>query len=315
MDRRVVVSYSRSDRTYVDQLAAYLGAQAIPVWYDRSIEAGAQFTAVIQQQIDACLAVVVVCTPSAMASEWVNREITYAVNQHKPILPLVLAPSPAHILLADRQQENVIGGRMPDGAFVSRLRALGGVLPAMAPAPAPAPMPLLASGPGSAPRPSVPSWALLEPGEQVLLDLRQIPAQARRIARLFVLIGVASILIALAGVAVGAQNNDPAFYGGSIYAGIVGLLCFLYLPFAPRLAPRYLLTNRRVLCHQWSRTTRLPLAGLKVTRVTQSDVERHHGAGTIYLRQGLLARPWLVGVPEVHQVERILRAQIEANRR
>jgi WD40 repeat protein len=123
------ISYSRADRSYVDRLAGHLTAQGIPVWYDYEIETGDHFAAVIQEKLDTCAAVVVVLTPDSMASPWVNREISYAIAEGRPVLPLVLKRSRAHILLADLHQEDVTGGGLPPDRFLSRLRDLLGVVP------------------------------------------------------------------------------------------------------------------------------------------------------------------------------------------
>jgi DNA-binding CsgD family transcriptional regulator len=130
----VFVSYSRSDRAYVERLAAHLIAGDVPVWFDADMAAGERFGTVIQTQIEECAAVVAVRTPAAVASEWVERELSYADARRKPLLPLLLQPCEQHVLLADLHYEDVTGDRMPSDAFTARLRALvaaetfGGVL-------------------------------------------------------------------------------------------------------------------------------------------------------------------------------------------
>lgn len=99
----VFISYSRADRAYVDTLAAHLDDEAIPLWYDREMRAGDRFATEIQDQIDTCVGFVVVLTPAALGSEWVNRELSYAVHVGKRVLPLLLeplGPGRDHILLA-----------------------------------------------------------------------------------------------------------------------------------------------------------------------------------------------------------------------
>jgi peptide/nickel transport system substrate-binding protein len=137
----------------VEQLGAYLSAAGIPVWYDYRLTAGELFAAEIQANIDACSAFVVVLTPESMASEWVDREISYAAARHTRILPLLLKPCPAHILLANMHQEQVVGDRMPSNDFIERLRSLIAAAPASPSAPTmpvplgapvpPAPVPLM----------------------------------------------------------------------------------------------------------------------------------------------------------------------------
>jgi hypothetical protein len=54
------ISYSNTDRTYVDQLAAYLQAAGVPVWYDKELAGGDGVEDHIQLQIDTCAAFVIV---------------------------------------------------------------------------------------------------------------------------------------------------------------------------------------------------------------------------------------------------------------
>ena len=62
-------------------------------------------------------------TPEAVASDWVNREIGYALEQRKPILPVELRAVPrVGIELVTLHRENVHSGGMPSAAFIDRLR-------------------------------------------------------------------------------------------------------------------------------------------------------------------------------------------------
>jgi WD40 repeat protein len=122
------VSYSRNDRDYVDRLAAYLATQGVPVWYDHEIELGDQFTRRIQNQIDQSIAVIVVMSHAAVASQWVEREIFYAMGRNRPILALRVEPSD-HLLLANLDHEDVFGGQLPSERFIMQLRRLVGTTP------------------------------------------------------------------------------------------------------------------------------------------------------------------------------------------
>jgi TIR domain len=145
----VFISYSGTDRAYVGRLAAHLAGRNIPVWYDYEIAAGDRLATVIQQQIDTCAAFVVVLTPAAVASEWVHREISYAVHTRKPVLPLRLARCDVPIMLIDRHYEDVTGWRLPDARFLTRLTLLTAPAPALASDPVTADM---VPGPNRHPR-------------------------------------------------------------------------------------------------------------------------------------------------------------------
>lgn len=128
----VFVSYSRSDANYVDQFVEHLRSRGVPVWVDHEIAHGDRWISTIRRQIDGCSAMVVVMSPEAEQSSWVQRESAHAERMGKPVLPLLLRGGPAHFL-ADVQHENVEGGLMPSDDFVERLKAL--VRPALAPLP------------------------------------------------------------------------------------------------------------------------------------------------------------------------------------
>lgn len=122
----VFISYSHVEAAdYVARLGEHLDAAGIPVWYDREIISGDRWRHVIRQQLDACGAVVVVMTPGAEASAWVDRELVRAENQGKPVLPLLLAGT-VFFGLGDLQYEDVRTGAMPGAAFTDRLYDLLG---------------------------------------------------------------------------------------------------------------------------------------------------------------------------------------------
>ena len=76
----VFLRYSRSDRAYVERLAARLAAAEVPTWWDAGIDVGTRFTREIQARIDDCSAFVVVLSPKAVASDWVQDELHYALE-------------------------------------------------------------------------------------------------------------------------------------------------------------------------------------------------------------------------------------------
>jgi hypothetical protein len=121
---QVFISYNRTDRKYVEALAAHLRGLDIRPWYDDAIEPGARFSTVIQREIDASGAFVVVLTPAAASSEWVNREVSYALFMRKPVLPLMLKSCTPPIELIDRHREDVTDGRMVNDRFTGLLRRL-----------------------------------------------------------------------------------------------------------------------------------------------------------------------------------------------
>ena len=122
------LSYSRTDRAYVDRLAAHLEAEGIPVWYDYDLVASDRWDEVIRDQVGTCAAFVVVMTPAAEASAWVKREINHAEKTGRPIYPLLLSGD-AFFRLSDLHFEAIVSDRLPSQAFVAHLAARTGPIP------------------------------------------------------------------------------------------------------------------------------------------------------------------------------------------
>ncbi len=116
MDEHAFISYSRSDGPYVARLAEWLRAAGIPVWADQNIEYGEAWTQQIEKNLDAASAVIVVMTPSARDSLWVNREIARAERKNKPVFPLLLSGEPL-LQFETTQYEDVSSGALPSPRF------------------------------------------------------------------------------------------------------------------------------------------------------------------------------------------------------
>ena len=117
------ISYSRTDRPYVDRLAVHLRAFGIDVWYDRNLEPGANFEETIFRELDTCVAVVLVLSPEAIDSRYVGLELERAADARKTVYPILLRPV-SHVPegLAEIQREDVTDERMPSMRFAETLR-------------------------------------------------------------------------------------------------------------------------------------------------------------------------------------------------
>jgi len=120
----IFISYSHSqDRGYAERLAAYLASCGHRVWFDKEIIQGDRWPQAIRTNIDSCAAFIVVMTPEAERSEWVEKEIDQAHHTSRPILPLLLRGA-RFFTLANVQYEDVTGGRMPSPNFMQHLRMI-----------------------------------------------------------------------------------------------------------------------------------------------------------------------------------------------
>lgn len=121
----VFVSHARADTEYATRLAAQLASVDVPVWIDDDLSTGDRWVSVICSRLDECVALVVVMSPAAAESVWVEREIRYVETLGKPILPVLLAGRP-FFRLVDLQYEDVTKGQPPSPKFVAKIGALVG---------------------------------------------------------------------------------------------------------------------------------------------------------------------------------------------
>jgi predicted ATPase len=89
----VFVSYARKDRDQVQPWVQQLHEAGVSLWIDeRDIDAAHLWTEEIIEAIHSCTVLLLMLSPASAASEHVVREVTFALEQHKRLLPLVLEP-------------------------------------------------------------------------------------------------------------------------------------------------------------------------------------------------------------------------------
>ncbi len=115
------LSYSRTNRPYAQRLKRHLEERHIAAWMDDQVRTGEPWRQVIDERVRRSAAVIVVMTPEAAGSRWVEREINEAEAHGRPVLPLLLDGA-RFSRLSDLQFENVVGGLMPSADFVERIR-------------------------------------------------------------------------------------------------------------------------------------------------------------------------------------------------
>ncbi len=140
MANHIFISYSRTDQSYARKLAEELRQRAFEVWIDDRIDYGSRWWRTIVKAIHNCAAFIVVMSPAAEESDWVEKEIMLAQDEKKPIFPLLLQGK-RFALLINTQYADVTGGRLPPQGFYNRLRKI---------APAPTQPPPVSLSPPSA---------------------------------------------------------------------------------------------------------------------------------------------------------------------
>lgn len=85
----VFISYASEDRDRVRPLAEALIARGFDVWWDRALAAGQDYAAIIERELGAAKAVIVVWTNSSIASTFVRDEAGRARDQGR-LVPVML---------------------------------------------------------------------------------------------------------------------------------------------------------------------------------------------------------------------------------
>jgi serine/threonine protein kinase len=119
--KHLFISYSRRDKDYAKQLTDHLIESGFTVWIDSQIEYGDTWFNEIEEAIESCAAFLLLMTPEASKSEWVQKEILLAKRDKKPIFPLLLEGKEFGIVI-DIQFADVKDQSMPDANFHRRLR-------------------------------------------------------------------------------------------------------------------------------------------------------------------------------------------------
>lgn len=126
----VFLSYSRKDLEFVNYLRTILEQQhGMPIWMDQQyLTPGMNWSNELEKAVNDCSAVVVVMTPASQESTFVQTEILHALDQKKPIFPVLLIGSSPFFLLKSKQFEDMRDGlsATPSPEFIRNLNvALG----------------------------------------------------------------------------------------------------------------------------------------------------------------------------------------------
>jgi hypothetical protein len=84
------ISYAHQDAAYVARLAGHLRGFDLPLWFDGDLKVGARFTQEIRERIRFAFAIIVVMSPEAEVSEWVEREILEGQLRGRDFVPILL---------------------------------------------------------------------------------------------------------------------------------------------------------------------------------------------------------------------------------
>lgn len=119
----IFISYSKQNLAFARYLRALLEGEGFAVWMDEAqLPPSARWWKSIEQNIESCAAFVVIMSPQAYESDWVEREILLAEGRKRPIFPVLLAGEPWS-RLANIQYEDMRAGlrARPSARFLNAL--------------------------------------------------------------------------------------------------------------------------------------------------------------------------------------------------
>ncbi len=83
-------SYSRDDSEFALKLAKDLKAQRAVVWLDQlDISPGQHWDTALEEALDSCPNMLLVLSPSSVASQNVMDEVSFAIEEHKLVIPIL----------------------------------------------------------------------------------------------------------------------------------------------------------------------------------------------------------------------------------
>lgn len=85
----VFISYSRDDRAAARHFAQCLVGEGLSVWWDAALHSGETFDEVIERELKAASAAVVLWSPRSVKSRWVRAEATLA-DRHRKLVPVII---------------------------------------------------------------------------------------------------------------------------------------------------------------------------------------------------------------------------------
>src|SRR5689334_5721366 len=85
----IFISYCREERPVARRFAECFADEGFSVWWDAQLHSGETFDEVIERELRAAKAVVVLWSPRSVASRWVRAEATLADRQNK-LVPVTI---------------------------------------------------------------------------------------------------------------------------------------------------------------------------------------------------------------------------------
>ncbi|WP_153800291.1 toll/interleukin-1 receptor domain-containing protein [Foetidibacter luteolus] len=106
----IFFSYSRADAEFVLKLAKDLRQTGVDIWLDQlDIKAGSRWDASIEAALNAASTVILVLSPTSVASNNVLDEVSFALENNKLVIPVLFANCSIPFRIKRLQQVNFTG--------------------------------------------------------------------------------------------------------------------------------------------------------------------------------------------------------------
>ena len=90
MQNKVFISYSRKETRHLNTIKRVIEGQGFTAWFDtQNIPPGANFEDVINRSIRDSFCVIALLSKAALSSEWVQKEVEFALDEGLPIIPIL----------------------------------------------------------------------------------------------------------------------------------------------------------------------------------------------------------------------------------
>ncbi len=123
--KELFLAYAVQDRDRAYAIRDFLTRQGLILWDDSRLQVGSGWRLSILDRLRDAAAIVVLATPSAKSSEWVNREIQYGLTSGTPIIPVLLEGDPLPALSSLQHARANDDGSLPK-EVIERLREIAG---------------------------------------------------------------------------------------------------------------------------------------------------------------------------------------------
>jgi hypothetical protein len=117
------VSYAHVDKLHVYPIIDYLNKAGIRIWYDEGIPISENWRKIIVENIEKCKGFLVFITHHILDSEYVQKEINFALNRHKAFFAVYIKETelPSELEFEISSIQHINKYLMPESKFYEKL--------------------------------------------------------------------------------------------------------------------------------------------------------------------------------------------------